>query len=825
MTRANFNHDWRWRRKVTPFKELGGTPETGWTPVTLPHDALIESERRADIAEGSTNGYFPDGAFEYRKTFPMAADDRGRLVYLEFDGVYRDPVVTVNGAYAGRHANGYSRFFVRIDPFLRFGEDNEVQVSCRTHKDSRWYAGCGIHRDVHLVTKNPVHLAVDGVRVTTADVDDELAILDVTATVRNAGTVSTPVTVRVAFTDPAGTPVAAEESLLTVLPGTDDTLRLRVPVEHPRLWSAEKPDRYLARVTLTETDGTLDEVEIAFGIRTVQVDARRGLRVNGRPVKLRGACVHADNGPLGVAAIGRAEERRISLLKAAGFNAIRSSHHPASTAVLDACDRAGMYVIDETFDMWNLPKSDFDYSADFSQWWERDLEAMVAKDFHHPSVLMYSIGNEIPETGTPDGGRWSRRLAEKLHALDSTRPVTNGINGFVSIIDLVLTGMREFQANSASAAESSGDDGAAGVNGMMNQLGPMLGQIAASPEVTERTRESFAALDVAGINYGDSRYELDHELFPNRVILGTETWPTAIDHNWALVQRFPHVIGDFTWTGMDYLGETGIGSITYADDAGAHGGFGTGYPGLTADCGDLDLIGNRLPVSYYRETVFGLRSEPFIAVQSPRNYNRPIAVATPWAWSDTLACWTWPGHEGAPVHVEVYTDGEEVELLLDGETLGRSTVGIERAFRADFDTVYRPGELVAVAYRDGRPIGRTALVSAAAVTHLAVDVDRDRLRADTRDLAFVGISLTDAAGVVHPADDREVRVRVTGAGVLQGLGSGAPVTEERFGTGRRQTFQGRALAIIRPMAPGPITVTVEADGCSPTEVTLEVAAS
>lgn len=583
MAREDFNRGWRWRRKVTSFQELGGTPETRWASVTLPHDALIDAERRADIADGNTNGYFPDGAFEYRKTFPVAEDDRGRLLYLEFDGVYRDPVVTVNGAYAGRHANGYSRFLVRIDPYLRFGEDNEVQVSCRTHKDSRWYAGCGIHRDVHLVTKNAVHLAVDGVRVTTADVDDELAVVDVTATVRNAGTVSAPVTVRVALTDPEGAAIADEESPLTVLPGTDDTLRLRIPVEDPRLWSAETPDRYLARVSLTESDQPLDEVEIGFGIRTIRVDARRGLRVNGRPVKLRGACIHADNGPLGVAAIGRAEERRIELLKAAGFNAIRSSHHPASSALLDACDRFGMYVIDETFDMWTMAKSDFDYSADFSQWWERDLEAMVTKDFHHPSVLLYSIGNEIPETGTPDGGRWSRRLAEKLRALDSTRPVTNGINGFVSIIDSVLTGMREHQEKTTSDGASSGDDGAAGVNGMMNQLGPMIGQIAASPEVTERTRESFAALDVAGINYGDSRYELDHELFPNRVIVGTETWSTAIDHNWALVQRFPHVIGDFTWTGMDYLGETGIGSITYADDAGESGSFGTGYPGLTAD--------------------------------------------------------------------------------------------------------------------------------------------------------------------------------------------------------------------------------------------------
>ncbi|MEV5357343.1 glycoside hydrolase family 2 TIM barrel-domain containing protein [Streptomyces sp. NPDC052693] len=823
MTYTDFNQGWSYRRKVTPFQELGGTAGSPWTPVTLPHDALITTERRADAPGGHTNGYFTGGAFEYRKSFAVPEEDRGKPAYLEFDGVYRDAVVTVNDALAGRHAFGYSRFLVRIDPHLRFGADNEVRVSCRTHLDSRWYTGCGIHRDVRLIVKNPAHIAVDGIRVTTPDVDPEVAIADIAARVRNMGATTSTLRLTTVVSDQEGTEVARGHAPVTLLPADEETARLRLLVDRPHLWSAETPTRYLARVRLTDGDQVVDEVSVPFGIRTVQVDARRGLRVNGTEVKLRGACLHGDNGPLGAAAIGRAEERKIELLKAAGFNAIRSSHHPASSALLDACDRLGMYVMDEAFDMWTQGKSDFDHSADFPEWWERDLEAMVAKDFNHPSVIFYSIGNEIPETGTPDGGRWSRRLAEKLRSLDGTRLVTNGINGFVSVLDLVLDGMERRRA-AQSAGGSGEEQTGGGVNGMMNALGEMMGQIISSPMVTERTEESFAALDVAGMNYGESRYALDRDLFPDRVIVGTETWPTVIDRNWALVEKYPHVIGDFTWTGLDYLGETGIGVVKYADTADGGQGFSTAYPGLSAFCGDLDLTGHRRPVSYYREIVFGRRSEPYIAVRRPERHGVPVAVSTPWAWSDSVSSWSWPGFEGAAVHVEVYADADEVELLLDGESLGRAPVGTERAFQADFQVLHRPGELVAVAYRAGTETGRTSLASAKRNLRLAVTTDRDELCADTRDLAFVALTLTDDSGVVQNALDRDVRVTVSGAGVLQGLGSGAPVTEETFHGAVRRTFDGRALAVVRPAGPGTITVEAVAEGCAPTRLTLAVSA-
>jgi len=825
MTRETFNTGWEVRTKVTPFQELGGSAGEDWVAVTLPHDALIRAERNPDAPEGHTNGYFDGGAFEYRRSLAVSDELRGKLLFLEFDGVYRDAVVTVNGALAGRWANGYSRFVVRIDPFLHFGAENDIRVACRTHLDSRWYAGAGIHRDVHLIVKDALHFAVDGIQVTTPDIDDEFAAVHVAIPVENSSGLTQTARASVAIVDASGAEVATAASPVTLLPGDADAVRLRMLVPEPLLWSAESPNLYSARLQLSIDGSEVDDAVVSFGIRSIQVDAQRGLRVNGSSVKLRGACIHSDNGPLGAAAIAQAEERKIALLKAAGFNAIRSAHNACSSALLEACDRLGMYVMDETFDMWTQGKSDFDYSADFPIWWEKDLEALVAKDFNHPSVIFYSIGNENPETGSADGGRWSRRLAEKLRSLDSTRLVTNGINGFVSALDMVLGGMKQ-RRDAAAAAAGDGTVAApaqaGGVNGMMNAVGEMMGQIVASPPVSARTEESFAVLDVAGMNYGASRYELDRELFPNRVIVGTETWPSVIDHNWALVKDNPHVIGDFTWTGIDYLGEVGIGVVGYGD-SGPRESFATPYPGLTAYCGDLDIAGHRRPQSYYREIVFGLRTAPFIAVQRPERYDAAVTMGTPWSWSDTVSSWSWPGHQDAPIRVEVYADADEVELLLDGESIARAAVGTERAFRADFDMHYRPGELTAVAYRQGIELDRSSLVTANDTMRLHVDGAQE-IRCHTGALAFLEISSVDDSGTLHTGADLEVRVTVEGAGDLAALGTGAPVTAETFHSPSRRMFDGRAVAIVRPTGVGTVVVTVEADGCAPVVHRIEVVA-
>ncbi|ROS76094.1 glycosyl hydrolase family 2 [Curtobacterium sp. PhB130] len=818
MTVQLLNQGWSYRPKVSAFAELGGAGGD-WEDVTLPHDAQITTARTPDLRNGAAPGYFPGGAWEYRTEVSVPADFGGQLWALEFDGVHRDAMVYVNGALAGQHAFGYSRFVVRIDPWLEAGTTNTIKVDCRTHQDSRWYTGAGIYRDVRLIVKSAARIAVDGVQVTTPDVDVDRAVVEVAAEVENGGT--TTRTLRLTTNITQVTQAESSASLVmssapvSLLPGERSTVRLRLPVTNPSLWDVDSPTLYGATVVLTDGDDEVDREQVTFGIRTLQLDAVRGLRINGRAVLLRGACIHHDNGPLGAAAIVRAEERRIELLKDAGFNAIRSAHNPMSSALLEACDRLGMLVMDETFDVWTSSKSDFDYASDFTQWWERDVESMVAKDVNHPSVIMYSIGNEIPETGSISGGIWSRRLAEKLRSLDPNRFVTNGINGFVSVLDLVTAGMAQQREALASAEPQAG-----GVNAMMSQVGDMMNQISASPPVTARTEESFSVLDVAGMNYGDGRYELDHELFPHRVIVGSETFPSHIARNWDLVKRLDHVIGDFTWVGWDYLGEAGLGGVSYHDEA-AGPAAAKAWPWLAAASGDLDIIGRRRPVSYYREIVFGLRREPYVAVQRPSRHGQTV-LGTPWSWSDSVSSWAWDGYDGLPVTVEVYSDADEVELLLDGDIIGRAAVGAELAFRATIETVWQPGELTAVAYAGGVETGRTSLRSAADETILSVSADRTEITNGTTDLAYIDISLTDTAGVVRPLMDREVTVLVEGAGTLQSFGSGDPAPVSLFAETTRCTFDGTALAIVRPTAAGVITVTVTAPGCASAVVELTV---
>ncbi len=425
---------------------------------------------------------------------------------------------------------------------------------------------------------------------------------------------------------------------------------------------------------------------------------------------------------------------------------------------------------------------------------------------NHPSVIMYSIGNEIVEVGTPHGAIQARELAEHVRSLDPTRLVTNGVNATLAVLD---------DLDGIMASDQ-------GLNELMGEAGAnMMSLIGSSDAVTTRTEESSAALDVLGLNYADGRYANDAERFPHRVIVGSETFPTQIGDLWPLVEANPNVIGDFTWTGWDYLGEVGIGATSYAEDPEANGALEREFPYLTAWCGDFDITGWRRPVSYYREIVFGLRSEPAIAVLRPERHGQTITMQSPWAWSDSVDSWTWPGFEGAPVTVEVAADADEVALLLDGVEVARGPVGGRRPKLAEFETVYRPGTLEAVAFRSGAEVGRTALVSATGPTRLVAAADRTTLRADDTDLAFIAIELRDAAGVLVTGADREVSVSVTGAGRLAGFGTGTPKTTERFDATTRTTFDGRALAIVRPTGAGAITVTASGPGLEDVVLDLE----
>jgi len=810
MIREPFLDGWTVGPKLGAFE--APTAESAPRAVRLPHDAVRDLPRSADSDQGVHTGYVPGGVFEYAKSFDVPDAWRDKTVRLEFEGVYRDAVVVLNGDAVVHEPNGYNAFEAVLDPYLRYGQPNRITVEARAHRDSRWYSGAGIYRPVHLAVADPLHIPLDGTRVTTPDIDADRAIASIATTVRNGSRHTRTLRLTWAVSAPDGSEAASGTAPVTVLPGSDAVARVRLAIDLPELWSDTAPSLYRVRTTLAADDGdVIDTDAAAFGIRRLQVDATRGLRINGETVKLRGACVHHDSGPLGAATFADAEDRRVRLLKEAGFNALRSAHNPMSRAMLDACDRHGVFVMDELTDTWTRSKVAFDAAPGFAARWRHDVDALVAKDLNHPSVIMYSIGNEILELATPAGSAWSRRLAEAIRERDDTRLVTNGINGIIANLDGMQTD---------AAPGDGGEPEASDPNTMMAAMGDMMAAANASELVTRSTEESASVLDVVGFNYAESRYELDRELFPNRVIVGSETFPSRIEKMWELVERLDHVIGDFTWTGWDYLGEAGIGRVDYSDEPGYQPtGTAGPYPYLLAGCGDIDITGHRRPVSYYRETVFGLRSEPYLTVHPPRYHGRPTAT-TPWSWDDSVSSWTWDAEPGAPVTVDVYAPAEEVELVRDGVSLGVATVGAEKAFRARFETEYRPGELVAIARSGGREIGRTALRTAGE-PGLTASVEKSEITADG--LGFVAIALADPDGVVPSGADRAVTVTVEGDAELIGLGTGRIRTEESFAGPSVTTWNGRALAIVRPTGPGEATVTVTTDGLAPAVASLTIA--
>ncbi|MDR3145257.1 MAG: DUF4982 domain-containing protein [Treponema sp.] len=786
MKRELFNSDWMISQKNTVTK-AGGEEA-----VTLPHDAMIGQTRGKDAAGGRDKGFFPYVQCEYRKTFTVDAESRDKRLFLEFEGVYMNAGVFINGELAGRHPYGYSNFYIALDPYLNYGGENTVKVSVDTGRDSRWYSGAGIYRNVWLITGELCHFALNGVNITTEDIGDDYAVIAVENILKSADHRTHRTTVLTELVDNEGKTVARDKAPVTLYAGERTTVRQRILVKNPRLWDTESPYLYTCKSVLALENGEaasptiIDTEEHTFGIRILRLDTEHGLRINGKTVKLRGACIHHDNGVLGTATFDRAEERRAEILKRSGFNALRSAHHPMSKEMLAACDRLGLLVMDEAFDVWTLAKTHQDYSRYFPDWWERDIEAMVHKDYNHPCVVLYSIGNEIIDAGKPHGTQWGRKLAEKIRSLDKTRYTINSINPMLLVRDFRST-MKEIRVESE-----------------------IVGKV---------TEESYSCVDVSGYNYTDSRYEMDSKRYPNRIICGSETFSKSIASNWAYVERMNNLIGDFTWTGWDYLGEAGIGNIDYDIEGPAN--LAGEYPWITASCGDIDSTGFRLPVSYYREIVWGLRQRPYIAVLKPEHYGKKIALS-PWAWNDSLESWTWPGFEGKPIQVEVYSPDEEVALLINGKELERLPAGKANQFKALFTTTYQPGKLEAVAYSGGTETGRCTLLSAAPEIELSVTTDRETLGLNRGDLAYLSIALTDRNGTVNTALEKKVSVSVEGAGVLQGLGSANPITEEPYTGTEYTTFHGRALALIRPETAGTIRVRVEAAGCPAKSLVLQV---
>lgn len=810
MIEQKWNEDWKFWVDKDSFALVWDIPEIA-RDITLPHDAMIEKPANPDSLNGGNTGFRDGDVYTYVKMLHAPEEYKEKTIMLKFEGVYMNAFVYVNGQLAAKSPFGYTTFYAPLNDFLKYGEDNEIRVQVRAGAmtNSRWYSGVGIYRDVYLLESGLTHIVPEGVQVKTENADDAYATLRVATELENKTAVPQDLVIETVIKDNEENVVAKECTFATIFAGENRTLKQRIIVENPKLWSAENPKLYIFETKVyenTEAKELLDEAADTFGIRTLAVDAKRGFRVNGKSVNLRGGCIHHDSGLLGAATYEDAQYRQILKMKEAGFNAIRMSHHPMAPAMLRACDEIGMYVMDETFDMWNRLKSNYDYGLYFQEWWEKDVTAMVRKDYNHPSVVLYSVGNEIPEIGTDKGAQTCQELSDKIRSLDDTRYTLASINGVFAAGDAVDQIVADVAANLSAEDKIDGN-----VNDFMSLMDAHMDEIVVHDAISKRLEKACAGIDVAGYNYMTARYEKDGETYPNRVIVGSETYPPEIARNWELVECLPHVIGDFTWTGWDYIGEAGVGIPAYKW---GEGGFGAGFPAQLAYPGDFDITGFRRPASYYREAVFGLSKKPYIAVQNPTHYGE-FLIKTPWVISDSTANWNWNGMEGKPAIVEVYAQGDEVELFLNETSLGKKPAGKEAGFRTLFETTYEPGTLVAVSYENGKEIGRSELATAGRERTLCVEKEEYvGLKNAKQELVYVQVEMRDQNGVLAADDNQKITLSVDGEVEVLGFGSGNPKPNYNFNEGVTELFGGRAQIIIKkPEEDVTLTVTT-GDGVS-----------
>ena len=711
-------------------------------------------------------GHVVGGIGWYRKHFTIEQADRH--VSVTFDGVYMNPELWINGHRLGEHPHGYTGFTFDLTEHLNpAGQENVLAVRVRNEgKNSRWYSGSGIYRHVHLTITDPIHIPTWGVFVTTPDVSSDQALVKIAVEVRNTTGQSTPVQIRTTIRNAQGQAVGSSTGSLHLVTGETRSLERFVSVASPRLWSTESPTLYNADVEVSVAGRMVDHVTTPFGIRTLEMDTQHGLRLNGQPLLLKGGCIHHDNGPLGAVAIDRAEERKIELLKASGYNAIRSAHNPPSTAMLDACDRLGVLVIDEAFDQWNESKenNDRDYHRHFNQWCEHDVAAMIRRDRNHPSVILWSIGNEIPEQFRAEATQKRLREAVLLH--DTTRPITQGICNYAN----------------------------------------------------EQTDSGFKYLDVGAYNYLPRAYEVDHQRYPDRVMFCSESFPKDAFEYWTKVEELPYVIGDFVWTAIDYLGESGLAHSVLSNEPNP---FFMPWPWNNAWCGDLDICGFKKPQSLYRDVVWR-QSDIEMLVHAPIPEGL-TEILSWWGWPNEEHSWNWPGLEGTPLQVSVYSRCDTIRLELNGQIMGEQPSSATSKLTATFKVPYQPGELRAIGLIDGRVVAETKLETTGAPQHIKLTADRTRIKADRNDLSYVTVEVLDAQGRRVPNAEIPIHFTVDGVGELAAQASAVPNEPASFQAPVCKTFQGRCLAILRPTGQtGPITLRAEGEGLKSTEVKILV---
>lgn len=782
MKKTDFNHGWFCRcltRDEVPY------------PVTLPHDAMRSEPRTNDSTGEGNTGWYIGGDYEYTKRFQAPVDWKGKSVLLEFESVYRNAEVWLNGEKAAFRPYGYTNFYVDLAPLLRYGEENELRVIARNadQPNSRWYPGTGIYRPVWLYLAGEFHIPVNGIRIRTLDYKS--GEIEVSVQTSKPGEVALEIT-----DHDTGKAVASVKGI-----SQNGKAVFPIKISNVKLWDCDNPNLYTCRAAFGE-----DVVEETFGVRSLAW-GKNGLCINDKRVILRGACIHHDNGLLGACSFPEAEERRVRLLKENGYNALRSSHYPCSKALLDACDKLGVLMMDEYVDHWYIHKTKYDYVEYFMDWWKQDLKDMVDKDYNHPCVVMYSTGNEVAETAQEKGIALTREMTDYLHEVDDTRPVTCGINIFFNFLNSIGMGVYsdDKAEKSAAVAEKPKKDpkkkpvGSEFYNTLACLMGDWFMKFGATlPPCDWKTRDAYAAMDVAGYNYGIFRYKKDLKKYPERLILGSETFCKDAYAFWEIAKKNPRIVGDFVWAGMDYLGETGDGCAEYSD----YKFDDEPCRRMTGGNGRVDLLGKPRAEAAYTRVAFEQEAGPYIAVTPV--YQTEKLQLTGWQLTKALESWSWRGCAGMPAVVEVYARAASVELLVNGKSVGRKV--LKDNCRAVFKTSYEDGEVTAVSYDTaGQEIGRYSLTTAGAETVLQVKPEEKTVKPEG--LAFIPLQYTDKAGVWKPMEKHNLKVEVEN-GTLAGLGSANAYVDGNYAQDTTPTYYGEAMAIVRADGNGPVRVTV-----------------
>ena len=803
-----FDNGWSFTKDSVTNAELSGFDDSKWRKVDLPHDWSIEDlpNQTPDQIVGpfskhysgtASTGWTIGGTGWYRKKFITEQADQYKSISIHFDGVYMNSDVWLNGHFLGNHPYGYTPFYYDLTPYLKpIGQENVIAVKVRNEgKNSRWYAGSGIYRHVWMTATNPVHVDTWGVYITTPEVSQNSATVKVNSTIINEQKSNSNISLVTTIFDPSGKAVGNTQKNLQLVAGKSIKDNQSITLSKPALWSLESPQLYKAVTEIKNGTETIDRVETIFGVRSLKFDGDKGFLLNGKAIILKGGCIHHDNGPLGAVAIDRAEERKIEILKKNGYNAIRTSHNPPSEVLLDACDRIGILVMDEAFDTWLRPKNPDDYNLYFNQWWQKDLDAMMLRDRNHPSIIMWSIGNEIYEATDLLGVEIGKKLADEVRKLDSTRPVTEA----------------------------------------MVYLPPY------TKASLEAYRPQLENLDVDGYNYfleSDSQqflrdsatvhfFDAQHAKIPKKTYVVTESLPLFTLENWQKSEQSPWMIGSFKWTAFDYLGEAGLGKSRIKKEGRPElkGMMGMGqffkdeWPIFASGSGDFDLIGNKKQASFYQDVVW--RISPIeMLVHYPIPEGMREAIAT-WGFPEELKSWNWPGQEGKKMQVHVYSRSKVVKLELNGKVIAEQTVP-EGSVTAVFDVVYQPGTLVAKGFDNGKKTCEIILTTTGKPEGIRLVADRTTINADLNDLSYVNVEIIDAKGNVVPnVDDLEVTYQLTGNATIAGVGNGNVADMSSFQQNKKKVYQGRGLVIVKPNGvAGKITIKASATGLKTASVDI-----